>query len=74
MTKAEGEKFENGENANPLTDEIIEVADDEIHYEDKGDDREAEEVRADMIRKNVAVEYSKSHRLKRPSPDTRQQE
>jgi hypothetical protein len=68
MAETQREELENGERADPFSDELVEPSNDEIHDEDKGDDREAEAVGAEMIRKNVAVEFSYSHRLKRLSP------
>jgi hypothetical protein len=68
------EELENGENADPFSDELVEPSDDEIHHEDEGYDRKAEAIGADMVRENVAVEYSISHRLKRLSPDERKQD
>jgi hypothetical protein len=74
VSEAKEEKLENGESADPFSDEFVEPADDEIHHEDEGDDRKAEAIGADMVRENVAVEYSNSHRLKRLSPDYRKQD
>jgi hypothetical protein len=74
MTQAEGKELEDGEKTDPFSDQIVEGVDDELHHENERDDRETEEIGADVVRENITVERSNFHGLKRLSPAMLEQE
>jgi hypothetical protein len=74
MSEAEGEKLENDEKIDSRAYERSEIADDKIHDKNKSNDREAQEIGADVIHENIAIEYSNFHTLTGLSPRIVQQE
>jgi hypothetical protein len=63
MSEGEHEKLEDDEKCDSLTDEEIEVPEDEIHDKNEGDDRQPKEVWANVDLQDISVKYSTIHRI-----------